>query len=115
MILDAKEYAALGFECGEDESACEKALVRAQSVVDLLTGGKCSSESVDGRELAYLKQAVAAQAELYLTRGAQPLAGKTVLGDFSYTFDGDARESVSSVTMTILKLAGLYSCLAGSR
>ncbi|MCH5200705.1 MAG: hypothetical protein J1F60_07065 [Oscillospiraceae bacterium] len=114
MLLSIDEYNALGFEGGEDAETCEKALARAERMVDLLTDGKCSAENTPEKALNDLKQAIAAQAEMYLLYGAQPAAGKTVIGDFSYTAEGDGISAVSPLTMTILKLAGLYyRCVSG--
>ena len=115
MLLSIDEYNALGFEGGEDEEACEKALARAERMVDLLTDGKCSDENISGQRLGDLKQAIAAQAESYLLYGAQPAAGKTTVGDFSYTADSDNISAVSPLAMAILKLAGLYYRCVRSR
>ena len=114
MLLSIDEYNALGFEGGEDAEACEKALARAERMVDLLTDGKCGDEDIPEQPLRDLKQAIAAQAEMYLLYGAQPAAGKTTVGDFSYTAESDSISSVSPLAMTILKLAGLYyRCVPG--
>ena len=115
MLLSIDEYNALGFEGGEDEEACEKALARAERMVDLLTDGKCSDGDIPQQWLRDLKQAIAAQAELYLQNGAQPGHGKTTIGDFSYTAESDSISAVSPLTMTILKLAGLYYRCVRSR
>ena len=115
MLLTINEYNALGFEGGEDEETCEKALARAERMVDLLTDGKCSDGDIPEQTLRDLKQAIAAQAEMYLLNGAQPSAGKTVIGDFSYTAESDSISAVSPLAMTILKLAGLYYRCVGSR
>ena len=115
MLLTIDEYNALGFEGGEDIEACEKALTRAERMVDLLTDGKCSDENIPEQALRDLKQAIAAQAEMYLQNGAQPASGKTAIGDFSYTAENDNISVVSTLTMTILKLAGLYYRCVQSR
>lgn len=115
MLLSIDEYNALGFEGGEDEEACEKALARAERMVDLLTDGKCSDENIPEQWLNDLKQAIAAQAESYLLYGGQPAAGKTTVGDFSYTADSDNISAVSPLAMAILKLAGLYYRCVRSR
>lgn len=115
MLLSIDEYNALGFEGGEDEEACEKALARAERMIDLLTDGKCSDEDIPEQRLGDLKQAIAAQAESYLLYGAQPAAGKTTVGDFSYTADSDNISAVSPLAMAILKLAGLYYRCVRSR
>ena len=115
MLLTIDEYNALGFEGGEDAEVCEKALARAERMIDLLTDGKCNEEDIPGVELADLKQAIAAQAEMYLLHGAQPAAGKTAVGDFSYTVEEDSISAVSPLAMTILKLAGLYYRCVQSR
>ena len=115
MLLTIDEYNALGFEGGEDTEACEKALARAERMVDLLTDGRCSDENLPEKAANDLKQAIAAQAEMYLQSGAQPVAGKTVIGDFSYTAQSDNISSVSPLAMTILKLAGLYYRCVRSR
>lgn len=115
MLLTIDEYNALGFEGGEDEESCEKALARAERMVDLLTDGKCSDESTPEQWLGDLKQAIAAQTEMYLRDGFQPTAGKTTIGDFSYTAEKDSISSVSPLAMTILKLAGLYYRCVPSR
>lgn len=115
MLLTIDEYNALGFEGGEDAEACEKALARAERMVDLLTDGKCSEEEIPEPILQNLKQAIAAQAELYLQNGAQPAAGKTTIGDFSYTAESDDISAVSPLAMTVLKLAGLYYRCVASR
>ena len=115
MLLTIDEYNALGFEGGEDEEACEKALARAERMVDLLTDGKCGDEDIPEQALRDLKQAIGAQAEMYLLGGAQPAAGKTTIGDFSYTAESDDISVVSPLTMTILKLSGLYYRCVRSR
>ena len=115
MLLTIDEYNALGFEGGEDTEACEKALARAERMVELLTDGKCSDENIPRQALRDLKQAIAAQAEMYLLNGAQPAAGKTTVGDFSYTVESDGISAVSPLAMTILKLAGLYYRCVKSR
>lgn len=115
MLLTIDEYNALGFEGGEDIEACEKALARAERMVDLLTDGKCSDENMPEQTLNDLKQAIAAQTEMYLLYGAQPVAGKTTVGDFSYAMESDSISAVSPLTMTILKLAGLYYRCVQSR
>ena len=108
MLLTIDEYNALGFEGGEDEEACGKALARAERMIDLLTDGRCSDGDTPEQRLSDLKQAIAAQAEMYLLHGPQPAAGKTTVGDFSYTAESDGISAVSPLAMTILKLAGLY-------
>ena len=115
MLLTIDEYNALGFEGGEDAEACEKALARAERMIDLLTDGKCSDGEISGQYLRDLKQAIAAQTEMYLLNGAQPAPGKTTVGDFSYTAEGDSISAVSPLAMTILKLAGLYYRCVQSR
>ena len=115
MLLTIDEYNALGFEGGEDVETCEKALARAERMVDLLTDGKCSDENIPEQQLGDLKQAIAAQTEMYLLYGAQPAAGKTTVGDFSYTAESDGISAVSPLAMTILKLAGLYYRCVQSR
>lgn len=114
MLLSIDEYNALGFEGGEDTEACGRALARAERMVDLLTDGKCAGD-IPEQALGDLKQAIAAQAEMYLLHGAQPAAGKTAVGDFSYTVESDDISSVSPLAMTILKLAGLYYRCVPSR
>ena len=113
MLLSIDEYNALGFEGAEDEETCEKALARAERMVDLLTDGKCSDENMPEQAVKDLKQAIAAQAEMYLLYGAQPAPGKTTVGDFSYTAEGIS--AVSPLAMTVLKLAGLYYRCVQSR
>ena len=115
MLLSIDEYNALGFEGGEDAEVCEKALARAERMIDLLTDGKCSDEGLPEQSIKDLKQAIAAQTEMYLLYGAQPAAGKTTVGDFSYTAEGDSISAVSPLAMTILKLAGLYYRCVQSR
>lgn len=115
MLLSVEEYNALGFEGGEDTEACEKALERAERMVDLLTDGKCSDVNIPEKAVNDLKQAIAAQTEMYLLDGAQQTSGKTVIGDFSYTAQSDNISAVSPLAMTILKLAGLYYRCVQSR
>ena len=115
MLLTIDEYNALGFEGGEDKETCEKALARAERMVDLLTDGRCRDEDMPEQQLTDLKQAIAAQTEMYLLNGGQPVAGKTAVGDFSYTVENDSISAVSPLAMTILKLAGLYYRCVQSR
>ncbi len=113
MILTIEEYKNMGFEGGEDESACEKALTRAENLVALLCGG--SLESFDESAVPCLKQAIAAQAEEYLLNGGQPMSGKTTVGDFSYSAEENGGTAVSPLAMTVLKLGGLYCCAVEGR
>lgn len=113
MILTVEEYQALGFEGGEDRDACEKALTRAEDLVALLCGG--SLEGIGEEKMSCLRQAIAAQAEEYLLNGGQPVSGKTTVGDFSYSAEGNGGTAVSPLTMTVLKLGGLYCCAVEGR
>lgn len=111
MLLTTEEYNALGFDGGEDEEACDKAIGRSQRMVDLLTDGKCTEyETNPANEtvLGNLKQAIAAQAEQYLEIGTTQPLGKTVVGEFSYSAGVDEISVVSPLTMAILKLSGLF-------
>lgn len=111
MLLTPIEYAALGYDGAENVKECEKAIARAQRMVDLLTDGKCTEyeekvtyESVLGN----LQNAIAAQAEQYLEIGTISPLGKTTVGDFAYSPENDSISTVCPLTMAILKLSGLY-------
>lgn len=108
MILTTEEYNARGFQGGENEAECEKALTRAEKLIDILTGGKCGDKNLNDEQLENLKYAVGAQTEKILLCGGQPVSGRTVIGDFSYTDEGEKGESICPLAMTVLKLAGLY-------
>ena len=108
MLLSIEEYDALGFEGAEDVEACEKAIIRAEYIIDVLTNGKCKDENIPNQMLRDLKQAVAAQAEMYLQNDECSAAGKTTIGEFSHTPEDDSVSTVSPLAMTILKLSGMY-------
>ena len=115
MLLTIEEYNGLGFDgCVDekDEERVEKAICRAQRMVDLLTDGKAAAaekgEITDEAAIGNLKQAIGAQAEFYLENGACPAAGTTRLGDFSYTIENEGINAISPVAMAVLKLSGLF-------
>lgn len=115
MLLTIEEYNGLGFDGCEseaDEERTERAIARAQRMIDLLTDGKAAAaekgEIADEAAVGNLKQAVGAQAEFYLENGTCPIGGKTALGDFSYTIESEGINAISPVAMAILKLSGLF-------
>lgn len=111
MLLTPEEYSALGFDGGNDTERCERAILRAQRMVDLLTDGKCTEyekSAPNEAVLGNLRQAISAQAEQYLEIGTVQPLGKTVVGDFSYSAEIDEISVVCPLTMAILKLSGLF-------
>lgn len=111
MLLSLEEFEALGYNGAENPEECEKAIMRAQRMIDLLTDGKCreyEKNPVCESVLGHLKNAVGAQAEHYLEAGTVCVFGKTTIGDFSFSPDRDCISTVSPLAMAILKFSGLY-------
>jgi hypothetical protein len=119
MLVSAEYYGSKEFEGGEDIPALESALMRAEDVINTVTGGRCDTPStLAPYALDRLKCAVCLQAEFYIRNGYDRegmLGDYTVrIGDFSYS-GGSAKSSsgtswhspLCESAKTVLLLAGL--------
>jgi len=111
MIVDSRYYNNSGFENTGEVQALERALARAERLIDLVTFGKCREfGSLPEAAQNSLKYAICAQAERYLIHGYDDDAidCKVKIGDFSYeSRSGGVLSSLSSVAAATLKLSGL--------
>jgi hypothetical protein len=111
MIIDVDYYNSLGFSRG-DVQELERALARAESLIDIVTMGKCREYDGLPEAAQYsLKYAICAQAEYYIVHGYDDdgVDCKVKVGDFSYeSRSGGVAGSLSSVASATLKLAGLF-------
>ncbi|MCL2077388.1 MAG: hypothetical protein FWH08_03165 [Oscillospiraceae bacterium] len=113
MIADIDYYNSQGFDNpAGDDKLLEKALARAERLIDLITGGKCNEyDALSEQARDRLRYAVSAQAENYLINGFDnggAIDHKVKIGDFSYeSRNNGIIQSVSPVAMASLKLSGL--------
>jgi hypothetical protein len=126
MLVSADYYSSKEFEGGDDVSALESALIRAEDVINTITGGRCDTPStLAPYALDRLKCAVCLQAEDFLRNGyeADRINGDyTVrIGDFSYSGGGSRSSGASrsqpicDTAKTVLSLAGLLYTGVGLR
>jgi len=119
MIVDAGYYNDLLFSGGDDLQALEKALGRAERLIDLITCGKCGEfGSLPEEKRNQLKYAVCAQAEKYLTDGFDggEIDCKVRIGDFSYeSRDNGIIGGLSPTAAAALRLSGLLYMGTGVR
>ncbi|MDR2532950.1 MAG: hypothetical protein LBC82_08945 [Oscillospiraceae bacterium] len=113
MIVNTDYYYNSGFENKGDTQGLERALARAERLIDLVTSGKCRElDSLPEAAQEQLKYAVCAQAEWYVIYGYgnpdDTIDCKVRLGDFSYeSRNNGVTKSLSPVAEGTLKLSGL--------
>jgi hypothetical protein len=113
MIVDVEFYNQSGFEKSDDVQALERALARAERLIDIVTFGKCrESGSLHEEAAKQLKTAICAQAEHYIIHGYvssdDAIDCRVKIGDFSYeSRNNGVIKNLSSVAEGILKVAGL--------
>jgi len=113
-IVSTDYYYSYGFDDkGRDVQELERALARAQRLIDLVTAGKCRSfDSLHQTAQERLKYAICTQAEWYLTYGYDAnddaIDCKVKIGDFSYeSKNNGVQNNLSPEAQGVLKLAGL--------
>ena len=110
MLVSIDYYESLRF-AEADVQELERALVRAERLIDLVTFGKCREyDSLPDAAQNSLRYAICAQTERYILHGYDDDAvdAKVKIGDFSYeSKSGSVTGTLSSVAGAALKLAGL--------
>lgn len=113
MIVDVNEYKDSGFQESEKPGELEKALARAERLINLVTAGKCGEfDTLHKEAQKQLKFAVCAQAEKYIVTGfsddENTIDCKVKIGDFSYeSKNNGVINSLSPAALSTLKLSGL--------
>jgi len=113
-IVSTDYFYSYGFDDkGKDVQELERALARAQRLIDLVTAGKCRGfDSLHEAAQERLKYAICAQAEWYLIYGYDAsddaIDCKVKIGDFSYeSRNNGVHNNLSPEAQGTLKLAGL--------
>jgi hypothetical protein len=114
MIVSTEYYYGAGFENRKgDEKELERALSRAERLVDTASFGKVREyESLHDIAQERLKYAVCVQAEYFLIYGFNDVNAnvehKVKIGDFSYeSRDNGVQNNLAPEAQGVLKLAGL--------
>jgi hypothetical protein len=113
MIVNTEYYYNLGFKDGSTVQELERALARAERLIDLVTLGKCREfGTLPEAAQKELKYAICAQAERYITSGFDDsddaIDCKVKIGDFSYeSKNNGVIKNLSPMALATLKLAGL--------
>lgn len=135
MIVSASYYLSRDFyypgDAGdppEEIALLERALSRAELIIDTVTGGRCARpETLTIAARDRLRTAVCVQAEFMLKNGFDSAGGsseniKVRIGDFSYESAGIASGSggadyndVAPAAMTMLMLSGIVAAGAEVR
>ena len=113
MIIDKNEYYEMGFECApENEKLLESCLIRAEYVLNAISGGTVNSAiKQSASSEALIKQAAAFETEALLKAELSDNLHSVSAGDFSYT---TAEKDTVDVQQTVKRLLSAAGCFRGT-